>query len=713
MTQLKEEKLKNCRIALLGNPNCGKTSLFNQLTQSKALTGNYAQVTLTSQQATLKSQESELTIVDLPGVYSLSSNSQQERVISDELIHHKPDIVVNVIDSTQLERSLFLSTQLIEKGVKLIFVLNMIDESSSKGIAIDRQQLSQLLKAPVFAINSRNAQGVDKLIEALHFVSSDNTPKDRIFIRYDEHLETAIETIRKNFLSLHPTLDDCLEGRWIAIKLLESDPDILEKESEHQDLVQLVRQLSAQIETDHDTSVTELISQGRYGFINGLLQNVISESGTGKRYQFTPLLDKIFLHPIFGLPIFFFLMWLIFETTFVLGNYPMEWIDVSMRWLSLWVEGVLPESLTRDLIVHGILAGIGSSLIFIPNIALLFFFIALLSETGYLARTAFLMDRLMRIFGLHGKAVIPLVMGFGCNVPAILATRTIEDRKDRLVAILVNPYMSCSARLPIFVLFTGAFFPENPGSTLFFIYLLSISVTFLIAIFLSRLVLKNQNKTAFMMELPPFRMPTLHSIVFHVKGKVYSFIKKITGIILVASVIIWCLQTFPLEPQLSRDYTQEIAQLNPLAEIDEIQALQDLQRMELLQKRYLGQIAHWFEPLVEPLGFDLNITIALLTGIAAKEVVVATLGVLHSEPENLDNNKGLRSKLSQSLSPITALAFMAFVLLYMPCLSTIIAIYYESASWQWTMFSIFFSLGLGWSVAFAIKNIATWTGFAT
>ncbi len=710
MTQQKS----TIRVALAGNPNSGKSTLFNSLVKGRANTGNYSRVTVVAEEKVISYQDTALTIIDLPGVYSLSSQSNDELEARNYIIHQKPDLIVNVLDSGNLERSLFLSTQLIEMGANIIFVLNMIDESEKKGISVDTQALSKILNAPVIKTCATSGKGLDDLLQTIIKQASRTEANQHVFITYDDHLEVAIREIAKEFSDLHLNLVSKEEAKWVAIKMLEGDESVLKEEKDHTALVEHVHERRDELAYQHDESSEILISNGRYGFINGLLQETVTHkifTSKEKQKEYTRLLDGIILNRFFGIPLFFLIMWIMFECTFTLGAYPMNWIDSGVLWLTDILQYALPESLTKDLIINGILAGVGGTIVFVPNIAMLFLFIALLTETGYLARSAFLVDRVMHNFGLHGKAVIPMVMGFGCNVPAIMATRTIENDKDRLVAILVNPYMSCSARLPIFVLFTGAFFPENAGTVMFYVYAISVVISLLTAVILSKFFIKGANKTPFIMELPPFRMPTLRSVYIHISGKVIIFLKKVTGIILVGSIVIWCLQTFPQQVDLSKDYQTEIQQLLNAPQTKEVEheiyALENERNMETLQKRFLGQVGHFVKPVLEPLGFDLNTSIALITGVVAKEVVVATFAILYSESEADETAVGLREKLRRAISPLTAVAFMIFTLLYIPCMSTIAIMYQETASLGWTSFSIGFSLVLGWTMAFIVITIGS------
>ncbi|MBT4835775.1 MAG: ferrous iron transport protein B [Methylococcales bacterium] len=695
-------------VALVGNPNTGKTTLFNHLTKTHNSVGNYTRVTVASSHQTIRFKNTEIQFIDLPGLYSINPQSAEEKITRQFILDEKPDIVLNILDTCNLETNLYLSTQLYETGLPILYALNMIDESDNKGIKVNNQVFAEILNASVVEISAKNGQGIDQLLEKIiHFSSSIELTKH--IVPYDEHLELAIERIQSLMLKLHPDTMQADESRWLAIKLLEGDSAVLEAEGDHQQLLQEVNLEITSINKQHDEDVSILFTHGRYGFVNGLMLETVSIKQSAEKMDTTQFIDKILLHRYFGVPIFMFMMWLMFEATFTLGQYPVDWIDASVGQFSALVENALPDMLFRDLLVNGIIAGVGGTLVFLPNILILFFFIALFSETGYVARSAFLVDRFMHIFGLHGKSLIPMVIGFGCNVPAIMACRTIEQPKDRLVSILINPYITCSARLPVFVLFSGAFFAESAGTVLFLIYLTSIAVTLSVAVFLSKTLIKGANKSSLIMELPPYRLPTLKSIFFHMGEKVISFLKKIGGVILVGTIIIWFLQAFPRNVPLSQDYDQQITQLQTQQGIEAQQKIKVLtfqKETETRHKRYIGQIGNFVSPVLSPLGFDLNTSIALLTGIVAKEVVVATFGVLHMQDESLnENSSGLRETLAKSLTPLAAVAFMIFTLLYIPCMSTIAALKHETQSWGWTIFSVVFSMSLAWGLAYLVTKI--------
>ncbi|HIJ23092.1 MAG: ferrous iron transport protein B [Gammaproteobacteria bacterium] len=701
------------RAALIGNPNTGRTTLFNKITGEKQATGNYARVTISKNSHIIEHQGVQIELIDLPGVYMLNSKTDEEKITRDLLRKEQPDIVINVINAGNMERNLMLTTQLIEMGLPRIFVLNMKDEAERQGVQIDNQALSSLLGGPIVETVGRDGTGLDQLLDEIVRYSSDGQkPCSTVKIGYDSHLEESINQTTQYLNDLHPDSMSPEQCRWTAIKLLEGDTEIMEDEHDHAQLIEHVQQVRSTLHQQHDESAESLVLSGRYGFINGLLEEVrhLEIDTLMNRVNVTRAIDGLLLNRLLGLPLFLALMWVMFETTFTLGAYPMDWIDAGVGALSDGLSGILPDSMFKDLLINGIIAGMGGTIIFLPNIVILFFFIALFSETGYMARGAVLVDRMMHNFGLHGKAFIPMITGFGCNVPAIMATRTIENPKDRLVAILVNPFMSCSARLPVFVLFSGAFFAESAGTVLFSVYMASIAIALLTALVLSKTIIKGANTAPFLMELPPYRAPTWGSIWIHMGRSGAEFIKKVTGVILVGSIIIWFLQTFPQEITMSQDYDGQISSLQSQPENDlrdqQITELERAQEIEVQQGRYLGQVGSVVQPLFAPLNFDLNASIALLTGFVAKEVVVATFGVLYSHGEEVtEENRGLRESLAASMTPMTAIAFMIFTLLYVPCLATIAVLYKETQSLKWTAFSIGLSLTLAYSLALLATSV--------
>ena len=695
---------KTITVGLVGNPNCGKTSIFNKISRCSGSVGNYPRVTVELQECRFQFKGVEIRLVDLPGIYSLTSQSPEERIGRDFLHAEKADILINVLDAGNLDRSLFFTTQLLEMGQSTVYVLNMIDEARSKGIRINTTDLATMLHGPVVETNAKHGIGMEQMLDAVLALSEKPHEKIQpILLPYDSHLEQAIQQVQELITTLHPGHMDQHQARWLAIKLLEGDDELLRREGEHDHLIELVRRVSYDLSYSHGESCEIMFANARYGFIHGMLLEIRQYIlNPAQRMETTRRIDQVLLHRFLGLPIFIGLMWLMFETTFTLGAYPANWIDEGVRWLSAGIGSLMTPGLVRDLVVNGIITGIGAVIVFLPYILLLFLFIALFSETGYLARTSFLLDRIMHIFGLHGKVFIPLVMGFGCNVPAVMATRTIESPRARLVAVLINPFMSCSQRLPAFILLSGAFFAENAGHMIFLMYMISIASAMGAAIFLSRVVVKG-GMESFVMELPPYRLPTLESILTHMGSRAYDFVRMVGIVIVVGSITIWFLQQFPRDVAYSMDYEAHIAQaqLLPDAKNREIAVaqLKGMQEKERMENSYLGRVGHTVAPLFTLQGFDWKDSVAIISGVFAKEVVVATYGVLYVQEDGSETgSEGLRQAIAQTMKPVSAFALMVFLLLYTPCLSTIAAIKRESGA-RWATFSVLFSLTLAWSLS--------------
>ncbi|MCK5386231.1 MAG: ferrous iron transport protein B, partial [Gammaproteobacteria bacterium] len=556
--------------------------------------------------------------------------------------------------------------------------------------------------------NARDGVGVDSLLKAIMEFAEAKSQPEIIKLNYDSHLEEAIERTQDHIARLHDDSMRAEHSRWLAIKLLENDETVIKEEGDHTDLIAAVAVERDELKKGHSEDAAMLLNNGRYGFVNGLLQETmqVDVDTAINRIDATRVIDAFLLHKWLGMPIFLFIMWVMFESTFTLGAYPVDWIDAGVGLVSDGLNNIMPDNMFKDLLINGVLAGVGGTIIFLPNIVILFFFIAVFNDTGYMVRGAVLVDRIMHKFGLHGKAFIPMLTGFGCNVPAIMATRTIEHRRDRLVAILVNPFISCSARLPVFILFTGAFFGENAGTALFGIYMVSIAVALGAALFLSKTIVKGANTSPFLMELPPYRVPTWQSISTHMSSNASEFLRKVGGIIVVGSIVIWFLQTFPLDVELSKDYQQEISVLEAKPQVNQemIKQLKLDMQQEAQHKSYLGQIGGFVQPAFAPMNFDTNASIALLTGVVAKEIVVATFGVLYAQGDEVDENTlSLRESIASSMTVVTAISFMIFTLLYIPCMSTIAIIYRETQSWKWTGFSVGFSIALAYVLAFAVS----------
>ncbi len=694
------------KIALAGNPNSGKTSVFNALTGARQHVANFPGVTVEKRTGYRRYNEFDIQLVDLPGTYSLTAYSPDEKVARDFILDEKPDLVVNVIDSCNLERGLYLTMQLIEMGVDLIIDLNMWDEAMEAGVDIDTEKLSQLLGAPVVKTIAHREQGVEAIMQAASELLENRSQKHRHPpVSYGPKLDDVVTDLSRT-VSACGSCRACGNPRWLAVKLLEGDSDVKSRYTpnrhRHGQLDRKLRQSLHHLRSTTRQDPEVAITEGRYGYIAGIIREVVKQPPSD-RMELSVKIDNILTHRFWGYLIFLFFMWLVFQATFKLGAYPMDWIDAGVGWLQSLLTGILPSGVISDLITDGIIGGVGAVAVFLPNILILFMGISLLEDSGYMARAAFLMDRLMHFLGLHGKSFIPLLMGFGCNVPAIMATRTLESHRDRILTILLIPLMSCSARLPVYVLFAGAFFGAQAGNVIFSMYLLGIATAVLMARLMQKTILRSED-APFVMELPPYRIPTYRSVLIHMWERTNIYLKKMGGIILIASVILWLLGYLPKKSDFSQDYDAQIEQLTSINTEEaaaEISRLQSLKASEELEYSFIGRLGKITLPLVRPLGFNWELGVAIITGFVAKEVVVSTLGVLYHLGDNTDSLMAVLQSPSNRISGLAAYAFMVFVLLYTPCLATVIAIKREiGAKWMWL--SIVFQTALAWSAAFLI-----------
>jgi ferrous iron transport protein B len=722
---------KQIRIALAGNPNSGKTTIFNSITGTRQKVGNWPGVTVEKKEGSIQKFGYHLKIIDLPGTYSLTPFSIEEIVARNFVLEEYPDVVIVIIDASNLERSLYLATQIRELDCKVIFALNMQDVARSRGIKIDADKMSQLLDVPVvFTVGNKN-EGVDNLLEKAVELAETEIELPRIRrIKYSKDIEKCIgnfqayleNTIGGN-LSYNP--------RWIAIKLLEDDKILKERVIEKtgdkgSEILEQAGIHRSHIMNIFDEEPEIIFTDERYGFIAGIVKEAMTTS-TKQRIDISRNIDLVLTNRFLGFPIFFFFIWAMFQITFTLGAYPMEWIETGIRMLSGFMGARLPDSMLKDLLIDGIIAGVGSVIVFLPNILILFFCIALFEDTGYMSRAAFLMDKIMHLIGLHGKSFIPMLMGFGCNVPAIMATRTLESEKDRILTILITPFMSCSARLPIYIILAGTFFPERAGTVIFSVYLAGIVLSIVTGRLFRSTLLRGMD-APFVMELPPYRIPMVKSLMIHMWDRSKMFLKKMGGIILIGSVIIWTLSSFPRNTEYSADYTVKIEAARQAFEVrtmlvqeDELQLLsqnyeeetKDLKRKmrtETTEKSYIGHIGKFMAPFFAPIGIDWRGSVALLTGFVAKEIVVSTMGVLYAAED--DEPDALKHALRESgMTPLSALGMMFFVLLYVPCLATIATIRKETQSWGWAFFSVAYSTLLAWGVAFTIYQGGMLLGF--
>ncbi len=689
------QRSRTINIALVGNPNCGKTSLFNVASGAHEHVGNYSGVTVDAKEGTFDYNGYHFNIYDLPGTYSLSAYTPEELYVRRFLKEETPDVVVNVVVASNLERNLYLTTELIDMDYRMVIALNMYDELEREGGKIDYHHLGNMIGVPIVPTVSRSGRGVTQLFDTIIDVYEGRHDAVRhVHVNLGSVIEQGITPL-KNLLKRDPTCNREFSPRYLAIKTLEGDSEvrqILQNSSSYDKLMRIRGEEVKKIEDTLQEDIESAIANEKYGFISGALAETYTP-GDKEEQNTTRIIDSFVTNKLFGFPIFIFLMWLMFEATFSLGAYPMEWIESGVAWLSGMLGTYMAPGPLKDLLIDGILGGVGGVIVFLPNILILYLFISFMEDSGYMARAAFIMDKLMHKIGVHGKSFIPLVMGFGCNVPAIMATRTIESRSSRLITILINPFISCSARIPIYILLVGAFFPQHSSLVFIGLYLLGIVVAIITARLMRRFLFK-VDETPFVMELPPYRMPTAKATLRHMWSKAEQYLRKMGGIILVASVIVWFLSYYPRpEDSYERELTPQ-------------------EQMEQQSNSFLGRIGQAITPVVEPLGFNWKVTTSLLAGTAAKELVVSTLGVLYSESD-AENTASLSQKIKQpnpatgtpDFTPLVALSFMVFVLLYFPCIASITAVSKESGSWKWGAFTLLYNTAVAWVVAFAVYQV--------
>lgn len=721
LVALAKGKRRTINVALVGNPNCGKTSLFNIASGAHEHVGNYSGVTVDAKEGFFDFQGYHFRIVDLPGTYSLSAYTPEELYVRKHIIEETPDVIINVVDSSNLERNFYLTTQLIDMNVRMVIALNMYDELEASGNKLDYTQLSQLIGVPMVPTVCRRGEGVDKLFHVIigiyeggdflsqkgeirseiledlrdwhktyvpdhefgsHKEEEDARPRGymrHIHINHGPELERSIEEVKKA-ISQNEDIRHKYSTRFLSIKLLENDKEIenfISTLPNGKEIIAIRNKETLRIRKVMNEDSEQAITDAKYGFITGALKETFTDNHLEKE-QTTRVIDSIVTHRIWGYPIFFLFLYIMFEGTFVLGDYPMQGIEWLVDQLGNLIRNNMAEGPLKDLLIDGIIGGVGGVIVFLPNILILYFFISILEDSGYMARAAFIMDKIMHRMGLHGKSFIPLIMGFGCNVPAIMATRTIEDRKSRLITMLVNPLMSCSARLPIYLVMIGAFFPNCASFMLLCIYTAGILLAVIMARIFSKFLVKGED-SPFVMELPPYRMPTSKSIMRHTWEKGAQYLKKMGGIIMIASIIIWFLGYYP-----RHDTHESVA--------------------EQQENSYIGQIGKAIEPVIKPLGFDWKLGIGLISGVGAKELVVSTLGVLYTNEGDVEN-VNLSDRIP--ITPLVALAYMLFVLIYFPCIATFAAIKQESGSWKWAIFAAGYTTGLAWLVAFTVFQIGS------
>lgn len=721
LKEIASGKRRTINVALVGNPNCGKTSLFNVASGSHEHVGNYSGVTVDAKEGHFDFQGYHFRLVDLPGTYSLSAYSPEELYVRKHIIDQTPDVIINVVDAGNLERNLYLTAQLIDMNVRMVVALNMYDALLHSGNTLDHKKLGQLFGVPIVPTVSRTGKGIDNLFhviiglyEGADFIGQKEEIQDEAMREYREwhdkyvpdhkygsHDEETHDFDGKSYIRhIHinhgPELERSIDAvkevicknenirykystRFLAIKLLENDKDIEQRVistlPNGEEVIRVRDKEAERIRLSMNEDSEQAITDAKYGFITGALKETYTEKNQNTE-MFTRIVDSIVTHKIWGFPIFFVFLYLMFECTFVFGEYPKGWIEWLVEQIASLAETFMPAGPLKDLIVDGYIGGVGGVIVFLPNILFLYIFISFMEDSGYMARAAFIMDKIMHKMGLHGKSFIPLIMGFGCNVPAIMASRIIESRKSRLVTILINPLISCSARLPIYLVMIGAFFPSKASLVLLSIYVTGILLAVLMARIFSRFIVRGDD-APFVMELPPYRMPTAKSVLRHTWEKGAQYLKKMGGIIMIASVIIWFLGYYPNHDAYSTTAEQQ-------------------------ENSYIGQIGKAIEPVIEPLGFDWKMGVGILSGIGAKELVVSTLGVLYTNDDGIES-VDLADRIP--ITPLVAYGYMLFVLIYFPCIATVAAIKNESGSWKWAAFTICYTTLLAWIVAFLVHQV--------
>lgn len=718
------ESGKTITVALVGNPNCGKTSFFNNATGMREKVGNYSGVTVDTKVGTFKYKGYTIQCVDLPGTYSITEYSPEELYVRKYITEQHPDVILNIVESTNLYRNLFLTTQLIDMNVLMVMALNMYDELEKKGDRLDIDSLSNMLGFPIIPTVATKGRGVNETLDSIIEIYENKAKNTKhIHINYGETIEKCIGKIKEE-VQKNPSINTTYPARYVAIKLLENDQETL-KEIASLENAETIKNIAAQgraeIEKEYKEDSATSMTNAKYGFIRGAIgqtYTVKTEKVRQKAYE----VDTVLTNKWLGFPILVFFLWIMFQLTFTLGAYPQDWLDMFFCWLGDIVGNAMPEGALNSLLVDGIIGGVGAVFSFLPNILILFFFIALLEDSGYLARAAFMMDKLMHKFGLHGRSFIPYIIGFGCSVPAIMGTRTLPNKKDRILTAFTIPFMSCSARIPIYVLFVSAFFVKHQGLIMLSVYLIGILVALLSALWMKKSFFKNENDD-YVMELPPYRIPTLRSALIHMWDRSVQYVKKMGTVILGATIVIWALQYFPQHSTAIDNYAAQIEQVEadesiaPADKEEQLDALNLAMTSEQMENSYLGRFGKVIAPVFQPLGYDWKMSVSILTGLAAKEVVVASMGVLYNADQEADEeSEALKETLHKQVwttgkhagepifTPLVAYGFMIFELLCFPCIAAIAALRKEiGRKWMW--FNIAYSIAIAWLLAFLIYQI--------
>ena len=710
LQHIAKRERRTINVALVGNPNCGKTSLFNYASGAHGHVGNYSGVTVDATEAHASMFGYEFNLTDLPGTYSLSCYSPEELYVREHLTEKMPDVVINVIDSSNIERNLYLTTQLVDMNIRMVCALNMYDEFERRGDRVNLEVLSHLFGMPMIPTSFKSGEGVKELFKAVIQVYEGTHKTSRhLHINYGHEIEDGIAHIQK-YLKADEHITQHYSTRYLALKLLEHDSQVLDYLGKHMagesrmqdfhDLTNARDKASARVKEETGNDSETAIMDAKYGFINGALTEAGYKTGTKEdTYRMTHRIDGVLSNKYIGFPIFFLILYVMFEVTFTLGQYPMDWIEEAVAWLGEKISDGMPEGPLKAMLVDGVIGGVGSVIVFLPQILILYFFISLMEDSGYMARAAFIMDKLMHKMGLHGKSFIPLIMGFGCNVPAVMATRTIESRRSRIITMMILPFMSCSARLPIYIMIAGTFFSLQYRSwVLMSLYAFGIIMAVIVSKIFSSLVIKGED-TPFVMELPPYRWPTPKAIWRHTWEKGKEYLKKMGGIILVASIIVWALGYFPHNDDMPHAQQQE--------------------------QSYIGRMGKAIEPIFSPQGFNWKLDVSLLAGVGAKEIVASSIGVLYSGDDEIDDDDDdfsdatefsddsekytrlRQAMLRDGITPLSAYAYLIFILLYFPCIATIAAIKNETGSWHWALFAAGYTTVVAWIVSALVYQIGT------
>ena len=717
---------KKINVALVGNPNCGKTSFFNHATGLREKVGNYSGVTVDSKLGYFQYKDYTIALADLPGTYSLTEYTPEELYVRQYIMEEHPDIVLNIADASNLERNLFLTTQLIDMNVPMVMALNMYDELEKNGDKLDIDTLSELFGFPIVPTVSSKGIGIQEVMaKIVDLYENLEQHTKHIHINYGKDLERSIDLIKEE-MKEHLDLSGAYSTRYLAIEMLAGDKvisELVKKFDDDGSVGKVADEQRAVIEKRYNEDASTIVSGAKYGFVRGALLETYTQ-GKDKSKQPAYSIDKILTNRWLGFPILIFFLWFMFQMTFTLGAYPQAWLEGFFGWLGEVTTRVLPDGIIKDLIVDGIIAGVGGVCSFLPNILILFFFISILEDTGYMARAAFIMDKLMHKMGLHGKSFIPYIIGFGCSVPAIMATRTLENRKDRILTIITVPFMSCSARLPVYLLLISAFFTKHQGLILTSIYLIGILMAIVTSLIVKKVAFKKE-RDQFVMELPPYRIPTFRNAMIHMWDKSVQYLKKMGTVILVATVIIWALEYFPQHSPQIDSYSAQIEQVEKDGSLTDTEREAQIAQLELdrsacqIENSYIGRFGKFVAPVFRPLGFDWQMGVSLITGFAAKEIVVSSMGVLyHSDAEADEHSSALQKSLQSHtwssgpemgkpvFTPWVAFGYMVFILLYFPCVAAITAVKRES-NIKWMLFTMFYTTGVAWIAAFAIRILSS------